>query len=295
MKKAMFKFTVWLLKVIARLPLPVLYIFSDIFFFLMFYVVRYRHTVVMENIRGSFPEKSEHEIEKTALHFYRHFSDLIVESLKNIGDQREQIRRRIRFTNPELLTKNYNEGKSIILYSAHIGNWEWFNLLPVMFKFQAIAFYQPLSDSISDQLIKESRERYGLRAVPSAQAFKALKKLNDQGIQTISLVLGDQSPAPNGTMVWIPFLNRETAFLVGAGKIAKKLGHEVIYPHFRKTKRGYYEVELIPVPSDPDDSSEYPYIRGYAQLLEENITKEPALWLWSHKRWKLKPENFQKS
>ncbi|MCB0806880.1 MAG: lysophospholipid acyltransferase family protein [Bacteroidales bacterium] len=292
MKKVTYTFSVWLLKGIARLPLSVLYLFSDIMFFLMFYVVRYRHNVVLENLRGTFPDKNEKEIKKTARSFYRHFSDLIVESLKNIGDQGEHIRKRIRFTNPEVLSQNYDEGKSIILYSAHIGNWEWFNLLPVMFKFQAIAFYQPLSDSISDHLIKESRERYGLRAVPSAQAFKALKQLNDQGIQTISLVLGDQSPAPNGTMVWVPFLNRETAFLVGAGKIARKLRHEVIYPHFRKLKRGYYEVELIPVNPDQDDTSEYPYIRNYAGLLEENIRKEPALWLWSHRRWKLKPENL---
>ena len=40
MKKVTYTFSVWLLKGIARLPLSVLYLFSDIMFFLMFYVVR---------------------------------------------------------------------------------------------------------------------------------------------------------------------------------------------------------------------------------------------------------------
>jgi KDO2-lipid IV(A) lauroyltransferase len=291
MNKLFKSIVVRLIFVVAKFPLWVLYVFADILFFLMFYVVRYRRKVVYDNLKGSFPEKQEKEIRSITKMFYRHFCDLIIESVKNIGDSRKLVIKRMHFKNPELLDEIYQNGKSIILYTGHYGNWEWFTVLPALFKFKAIALYQPFSDSITDNLMKRSRERYGLQAIPSTHAYKALKKYSDENIQTITLVLGDQSPPANGSMVWLPFLNRETAFIVGAGKIARKLDQVVVFPHFRKISRGNYEIEMIRLDPEADAKSDNPYIRGYAKQLEKSIQADPSLWLWSHRRWKLTPNN----
>lgn len=45
-------------------------------------MIGYRKKVVFENLRKSFPEKSESEIEKVANDFYHHLCDLIFETIK---------------------------------------------------------------------------------------------------------------------------------------------------------------------------------------------------------------------
>ena len=63
---------------VSRLPLRILYIFSDIMFFLNFYVIKYRKKVVYENLKKAFPEKSEQEIYEIQREFFINFSDYIV-------------------------------------------------------------------------------------------------------------------------------------------------------------------------------------------------------------------------
>ncbi len=269
-----------------------LYALSDVIFFIMYYVIRYRRKIVFNNLTGSFPEKSKAEIRHLERKFYVHFSNLMIESLKNLSDSGKTIEKRMNFINIELMKTYHSQGKSIILYAAHFGNWEWLAILPFFVSYRMIAFYQPLSNSLFDELIKKSREKYGITAVPSAHAYKALKTYNDEGELTLSLVLGDQSPPRDSTKVWLNFLNRETAFIVGAGKMAKKLDHVVVFPHFTKKARGYYDIEFKVIHADEDENSENPYIKGYARELEKSIRINPDLWLWSHRRWKLNQMNM---
>jgi KDO2-lipid IV(A) lauroyltransferase len=275
---------------LSKLPLSMLYVLSDFFTILIFRVARYRRKVVRHNLHHSFPEKSLHEIRDIEKKFYRHLSDIMAETLKNLGGRESAITKRISFRNIELLQRIYSEGKSVTLYTGHYGNWEWLAVLPLHVRFRMIAFYQPLSNSIFDELMKQSREKYGITAIPSGQAYRALKNFSDEGILTLSLVLGDQSPPPGGPKVWLDFLNQPTAFLTGANKIARKLDQYVVYPHFIKVSRGHYEVELIVIHPAMDDTGEHPIIRNYAAQLEKSIRHDPSMWLWSHRRWKLKPE-----
>ncbi len=51
-----------ILNLVSKLPLKILYIFSDIMFFLNYYFVGYRKEVITQNLKNSFPEKSDKEI-----------------------------------------------------------------------------------------------------------------------------------------------------------------------------------------------------------------------------------------
>ena len=63
------------LKGLSRLPLGVLYIFADLCFPILYYLMRYRRRVVRENIARSFPEKSQSERLSIERKFYRFFCD----------------------------------------------------------------------------------------------------------------------------------------------------------------------------------------------------------------------------
>ena len=171
---------------------------------------------------------------------------------------------------------------------GHYGNWEWLAALSLLVPHQMVAFYQPLSNSLFDKLIKTSRERFGLIAVKSSQGYKSLVDFSNQSILTMTLALGDQSPPGQSSKHWVRFLNQETAFLTGVDRIAKKMDMVVLFPHFKKIRRGYYEIELELILESAEDVESYQIIDNYVKRLESAIINEPPLWLWSHRRWKLK-------
>jgi KDO2-lipid IV(A) lauroyltransferase len=54
----------------------------------------------------------------------------------------------------------------------------------------------------------------------------------------------------------------------------------------RKTKRGYYEMELKLITEEADSKNWGEITEEHTRLLEMEIQKAPQYWIWSHKRWK---------
>lgn len=284
----LFKFLPFYL--LSFIPLPILYVLADFFYFIIYYVIGYRKKVVRKNLRAAFKNSSEQEIQRIEKAFYHHFCDIMVEALKTLSISERNFQKRFKLKNPELLQHLYDDNKSIILYAAHLGNWEWLSIFPTLTHYQVISFYQPLSNRYFDDLMKTIRQRFGVVCVESKKGFKTLLQYRAKGIQTICFVIGDQSPAGNSTKHWTNFFNTDTAFLIGAETIAKKSDQVLVFPSFNSPRKGYYEVELIVIEKDESDEKRFALTDAYAKILEESIKKSPELWLWSHKRWKLRRE-----
>lgn len=257
---------------------------------LVYYIVGYRKKVVIDNLQKSFPEKSTKEIKSITKKFYQHFCATFMESVKLLTISEKEIKKRFLIKNPELIQKFYDEEKSLILYGAHFGNWEWMTSLPLHVKYQFATFYQKQSSEYFDQFTIMNRSKLGTICVESQSGFKYLITNAKKKVLTMTYVIGDQSPMSKSTKHWVQFLNRETAFLIGADKMAKKLNHGIVYPKVVQPKRGYYELEFIEI--NMEDEEQTP-VDQFAKLLEDNIKAQPELWLWSHKRWKLKPEQHK--
>jgi KDO2-lipid IV(A) lauroyltransferase len=103
----------------------------------------------------------------------------------------------------------------------------------------------------------------------------------------MNCIIGDQSPVRINTKHWCQFLNRETAFFVGAEKLAKKTGEVVLFPSFKKIRRGYYGLRFSLITDNPVSMRTNGIVEEYAEALENVILNSPELWLWSHRRWKL--------
>ena len=252
--------------------------------FILFVVFGYRKKVVYQNLKNSFPNKSEAEIHLDAKSFYKHFCEVFLESVKLLTIPSKQIKKRYSFKNPDLLEEFYNQKKSLIIYAAHFGNWEWMTSLQLQTKYQMYSFYQKQSNGYFNDFMIHVRERFGNLCIESQSGFKVLLQNTKQKNLTITYVVGDQSPMSNSTMHWTNFLNQDTAFLVGADRMAKKCNQQLIYPHITQDKKGYYEIEFKVIAMGSDIEP----IEIYANLLQKNIEEQPELWLWSHRRWKRK-------
>jgi KDO2-lipid IV(A) lauroyltransferase len=136
------------------------------------------------------------------------------------------------------------------------------------------------------------RSRFGVTCIESRLGYKTLVATQQQqnGL-TLTCLIGDQSPLRKSTKEWVTFLNQETAFLAGADRIAKKLNYAVIVPVFHKYRRGKYEIDFSLITTNAREMESEDIIKAYAKTLEEAIIKQPELWLWTHRRWKLTKAN----
>ena len=273
--------------IISIFPLSVIYMISDIAFVVVYYIFRYRRKVVRLNLENSFPDKTLVEIIEIEKGFYKHFSDVAFESIKILTISKKSISKRFHIKNIELVEQIYKQKKDIILYTAHYGNWEWLSFLPLFIPHQGTTLYKELSNKYFDQLMKLIRCRFGTFCFDSNGGYKSIVKLKQENILSMNCIIGDQSPTKNASKHWVKFLNMETAFLIGVDRIAKKLNHTVLFPSFKKIKRGRYEIEFKLIGENNEQNKDHEIIDKYASILENTINEAPELWLWSHRRWKL--------
>lgn len=282
---------IFLLKLTAFLPLPVLYFLSDCLYPIVFYIIRYRKKVVFHNLRNAFPEKSENEIRNLAKRFYRNFCDILIETIKMFHFTEQELARHIKYANPEILDDFYNKGKSVIVVAAHYGNWEWLAGLRTHSPFHIIAVYKPLNSRIFDKIMKQLRTRFGVEVVPMANILKSLLQHAEQNHLTLSCFISDQSPVKKEIQYWTTFLNQHTPVYLGLEKIARKTNQAVVFLCPEKIRRGYYRVHITPITETPSSMTLYEITEQHVKILEEAIRKEPSLWLWSHRRWKHSKNN----
>ncbi|MDR0667934.1 MAG: lysophospholipid acyltransferase family protein [Prevotellaceae bacterium] len=268
---------------LSWLPMHLLYGFSDICYFFVYKLFRYRRDVVVQNISRSFPDKNYREIRIITKRFYRHFCDLFMEMLKYYSIRENTQKRNIRFTNTETLDALYDAGKNVILLSGHYANWEALNVLPAYIKAPVGAVYSPQSSKFADRLIKQIRMRFGVRMYPMQRIARHI--LSHRDARTVYLFVADQSPSAQ-SKYQTTFLHQPTLFFTGAEKLASATRSAVVYVHFRKTGRGRYTGAIILITADGAQEPEGAITRKFVELLEANVRENTALWLWTHKRWK---------
>jgi KDO2-lipid IV(A) lauroyltransferase len=148
--------------------------------------------------------------------------------------------------------------------------------------------YQPQRVAAVDEFLREARSRFGSKLIPRKEFVYDLLSRSEQ-IRTYALI-ADQTPKhKNDPRHWTQFLNQETAFFKGAGKIAKFIDAKVLYVKMRRVRRGYYTVELSVIAEPPyEEVEDVQIVECFARNLERDIRESPADWLWLQKKWKIK-------
>ena len=272
---------------VSKLPYKALYGLSDFLFWIFYSVTGYRKKVVFSNLKHSFPHKSESEISELGKQFYRHFTDLIVESLSIFSISKEEASARMKFTNPEIFDKHFKEGRNVILAGGHFNNWELFAVaVDDALKHATIALYKPLNNQFFDEKMRTSRGKYGLRMISTRKATEVFSTITDQPVAVIFAT--DQSPSNPRKGYWTKFLNQDTIVLFGTEKYAKEYNCPVYYGSIQKVKRGYYEVTFSLITENPSECAYGEITEWHTGKLEKDILENPQYWLWSHRRWKHK-------
>ncbi len=275
-----------LIYLISLLPHWILYGISDIVFFLIYHVFNYRKRVVFDNIQNSFPEKSPDDVEQIARKFYRNLTDVMIETVKEFSISSKSIKKRYKFTNPEVFQQHYDNKKSVMMLMGHYTNWEYGVTAPLWVPQECWAVYGKMENQVMDKYIVRTREKFGMTLYPMEETYNVMLK-HSQG-DKLYMFMADQSPHHAKIKYWIQFLNQETPVHIGAEKLSKMLDLAVVFIDIQRVKRGYYEITAQTLFDKPKETAEYEITNKYFEILEEIIKKKPENWLWSHKRWKYK-------
>jgi len=274
-------------RLLALIPLWVLYGFSDLLLYpLLYYVVGYRKKVVRSNISASFPEKTVKELRAIERGFYHQFCDYIVESLKMLHFSEKQMKKHATFKGVEMLHELYEKGGSGFMFLGHYANWEWFSSLAMHIPLRFSIGYRPLKNKAVDQLFIDLRSRFMGVMISKNDILRDVIKCQKEGIQFLAASLADQTPSTNNIHYYTTFLNQDTPVLTGTERMARKINASVFYLDIVKIKRGYYEGRLELITDSPNDFTEFEITELYMRKMEQTILRNPALYLWTHRRWK---------
>lgn len=277
---------------VSLLPLSVHYFFSDIFTFFVGRVLGYRRSVVTVNISRSFPEFRYDKVDETVKKFYKHFAEVIAESIWMISASGRRIAKIVKIENPEILKNFYERGQSVLLCGGHIGNWE---LSSRLFSFEGARnlgyprgkhkiAYKKQHSKLSDMISKWSRGNgRDIILIESNSMARAI--LKNKADMSCYYLLADQSPAP-GSKFAANFMNQQTLMINGPEVISRSAGLPVVYFEMMRIKRGKYSVRFTSVTENAKETPEGFITEKFASLMEESIKSNPSNWLWTHKRWK---------
>ncbi len=263
---------------------------SNIIYFIVYKLIKYRVKVVRMNLKNSFPDKSDEELKKIEIGYYRHLSDLFLETIKGLTISKKELMTRMKNLDQSVYDDFYNNNQSIVVVMSHCGNWEWVcGMSQIVCKQQIQCVYKSLSSNGFDWMMYKIRSRFGAIPMPMEQTLRIISA--NKEFVTASAFIGDQNPSSGKTAHWAHILNQDTPFMNGPEKIAKKYNLPVVYLSSRKVKRGHYEATSTIIVSNPADYKDGEITDLIAKHTEQEILAQPEIWLWSHRRWKHKLEN----
>ena len=264
------------------------YIFGTICYLLLCHVLRYRRRVILDNLRRSFPDKSEKELRKICRGTYRNLTEQIVNMISQSGVSDKTLMHRMKVTNAEKVRKEIGN-RSAIMLTAHFGPWEAGSTVSLVVPDQTfVAVYHKLTNTVVDELMKRIRTHTNVELVDMKRTMRHFVDNKDKRPMAMGLI-ADQNPVLRANMHWYKFLHQWTAFFEGGEVLALKYNLPVYYFSPRRISAGHYEGTFTLIYDGEEQVEPYTITERYVRLLENDINAHPEMWMWSHRRWKHTP------
>ena len=284
---------------LARLPWVFVHGLCHAFAFLLGRIVGYRRAVIRANLSRSFPEKSLKELRQIERGFYLQFAYNFISTPKLLHQSPERITSE-HFIMPDLTpleeaAKSYD---CVLVALGHYGNWELFStgqLQLATIGYSMDQVYRPLKNKALDRLFAEQRQHFGARLVSKDKIARHIVEYvrAQDGRHWFVAMITDQAPGIGHATYFTDFLHQPTAVLDGIERLGRKYHLPIFYFDIERRSPIQFVGRYLPL-YDPKegDLPNYTITERYARLMEANIQRDPAAWLWSHKRWKRPLEHY---
>ena len=269
---------------ISHLPLPFLYFIAWLLATFNYYILRSKRTIVLDNMRRSFPELSGAEIRSLCRKYYFVQMEFLVETIKLLSCKKQWLLARTQLMNPDIINQ-VGADKAILFLSGHRSNWEWVaQALFLRYGHPFYGVYKPLRSVKLERVILAIRACFNGTPLPQKQFAKTLIKHRNQ--HSFFYVLADREPGRRQKSISLKWLGgQQTAFYSGTIQLACAMQCAVFYVRSERIQKGHYQIYLEPIENN-GKGSEQELLASYADKLAQDLRKTPENWYWGHPRWR---------
>jgi KDO2-lipid IV(A) lauroyltransferase len=258
--------------------------------FILQYAVKYRKNVMENNLKYAFPEYTSRERKAIINQVYNNFFILWIEILQNWRLTEDFLEQHIVLNNWEVLEKARDEGKGLILLTGHLGNFEWFGHYMAIKCGNFYAIQKRIKNPYVNNFIVKIREHHGMKLIYTNEAMKKCYSLLKR--DKIVGIVCDQDFGKRG--IFVNFFNKPASTAVGPAVLHLRTKSPLIMCISIRRDLGKFDFYFERIPdlnsSELNEQAIYTITQAHTNILEKWIRRYPEQWLWTHRRWRTKPQ-----
>ncbi|MGB5896270.1 MAG: lysophospholipid acyltransferase family protein [Ignavibacteriaceae bacterium] len=261
--------------------------FSFLIAALFYFIIPIRKSTVLENLHNAFPDYNEKKVKNIAFGSYKSFAIALAEILYMPAMSKEDIKKQVDCSNPELIRNKYEENNGVILLSAHFGNWEYIaTSIAAQLNIAFSVIIKPQRNPYVTNWMNKARTKWNNEIVPLGISIKqTYQTLKDKKI--VAMVADQRGPEES---IKINFFGRNLSVHTGPAVLSLKTGAPVLYGISVRQDDYSYKSVMTEISKENLPESNEEKIKELSQrhmtYLEGYIREYPEQWLWMHKRWK---------
>jgi len=210
-----------------------------------------------------------------------HFGRNMIEMLWILSHPKERILKRIESEGLDELRQAAQEGKGVLVVSAHYGNWELMPLAVVNAGIPLYVIARIMSSPWLERRVGVWRTRAGIRTLVHSErgaSITAYRWLAQGGVLGC---LMDRSIGERRAR--IPFLGRQAHVPLGPAQMAAKVGARVFSSFAHRGRGGTTSIRFRRL-REAESSCPQETIEAIGRALEEQVRASPEQWFWIYRR-----------
>lgn len=254
-----------------------------------YYLLPKHKLIALHNLTRSFPEKSLTENLQIIKDTYASFALTFIEFLQILYLNRNNLDTRVSVKGLEHYEKACREGKGVLLFTAHFGNWEMGNAALAILSKPPIFMARTLDSPFLEEITTSVRSRLGIGNIHKKNVMSSILSQLRKG-EVLKLLIDQNAAAREG--VFVNFFGRPACATTGIALMAIHTGAAVLPVFTTRMPDGRYLTEIGPrvdtVNTGNRDQDVLQNTQNYNTIIENHVRKYPGQWLWLHQRWKTK-------
>jgi len=246
----------------------------------------------VDNLRASYPQKSEQWIRNVGRRSFEHLAMLAMDVLFTPRlVRKDNWLTYLRFKTAERAKWMMKEGKGLLMVTGHYGNFEIIGYLISLFGFNIYSIARPLDNPFINKYLYGVRKQRGQRIVDKKGAAELMPRLAQKGA-TLCFI-GDQDAGRKG--VFVDFFGRKASTYKSIALIAITQNIPIAVGYSRRIDSSFcFEISvnriIMPEEWAGKDHPLQWVTAEYTRAIEQFIREDPSQYWWLHRRWKHRPK-----
>jgi KDO2-lipid IV(A) lauroyltransferase len=278
------------MRLLGKLPLPVLQGAGRRLGRLIFRLDRRHREIALNNLRFVFgDQRSSAEIDRMAEGVFQGMGQLPLEVCWSLAVHPRNWKKFFKISGLEHYRRAMAEGNGVLCLTAHVGTWELLPIVGAMTELPLHVVYRPLDAPILDEVVGRVRRRFGARLIPKKKSVFKINRVLRNG-ECIAILLDQNVDWYEG--VFVDFMGHRACTSKGLATLSILSGAPVVPVFLVREGGGFhacFEPPLYPLVSgdrvrDLEDNTQ-----RYNRAIEAFVRRHPDQWFWVHQRWKTRP------